>query len=74
MQKQIQIEQSLQHFQLHKMKLENELEQMRLDHDFRCKQLAVQVLERHVYIKRASHICLLLIRYLNIILQWQLSM
>lgn len=38
---QIQIEASLQQFQIHKMRLCKELEQARLDHEFRCRQLAL---------------------------------
>ncbi len=41
---QTQIEKSLQEFQIQKLKLYMELEQMRLDHAFRLQQLELQVL------------------------------
>jgi hypothetical protein len=40
---QAQIEKSLQEFQLEKMKLQMQREQMRLDHAFRLQQLELQV-------------------------------
>jgi hypothetical protein len=59
---QAQIEKSLQEFQLEKMKLQMQREQMRLDHAFRLQQLELQVAwvqwQAWIY-ARASAYCIL---------------
>ena len=51
---QAQIEQSLQQFQLEKMKLHMQREQMQLDHAFRLQQLELQVYLDIIVQRRAS--------------------